>query len=206
MLLLLPAAIGWGLTQINLPLILSVESYEDGRTPLFSDRPYANAAAHAGLHGFRVVRLPRHLRYDVELSLSGQASLVRLLCDRNDNRALSDWEPLGQFAVEVPGRSCTLTSAVAKRVGAGLHRLPAGGPICSSPLLVATEGRIEARSVRSSNKFVLNEKGSVGAFLADNGRKLLALAGAYLAYCWTYCWLFRRLERKRPRPRPLANA
>ena len=192
--LLVPVTVGWGVTRIDLPLALAVEAYEDGRAPLFSDRPYVNAAAHPGLQGFQVVRLPRHLRSQVELSVSDQASIVRLLCDRNDNRALSDWEPLTQVEVDVPGRSCSLRSAVAKRVGPGVHRLPAGGPICSSPVLVATEGRIEARSIRSLNKFVVSGKRDWMAFIRDNKWKLLAAAGAYLAYCS----LLRRLLVRRP--------
>ena len=200
--LLVPAAIGWGATRIDLPLALAVQAYEDGRAPLFADRPYVNAAAHPDLHGFRVVRLPRHLRFHVELSVSDQASIVRLLCDRNDNRALSDWERLTQVEVDVPGRSCSLRSAVAKRVEPGVHRLPAGGPICSSPLLVATEGRIEARTIRSLNKFVVSRERDWTAFIRYNKRKLLASAGAYLAYCW----LLRRLLPRRPQQRAPTSA
>jgi hypothetical protein len=183
-LLLVPGALVWTGTRIDLPRALVAEPYEDGRSPLFSDRPYVNAAAGAGLRGFRVVRLPRHLRFDVELVVSERARIVRLLCDRNDNRAFSGWERLAWARVGVPGRSCSLTSAVAKLVEPGEHHLAAGGPICSSPMLVATEGRIEARTISSLNKFVGSEDGNWAKALAANKWKLLAATVFYLAYCW----------------------
>jgi len=192
---LLPAALGWGATRLELRQTLGVEDYSDGRTPLFSDRPYLNAASHQDLRGFRVVRLPRHLRFEVELSLSESASIVRLLCDRNDNRAFAEWEPLTQAEVDVGGRSCSLRRAVTQRLEPGEHRLPAGGPICSSPLLVATQGRLEARTRSSLNKFVVGDRRGWLAAIGSNKWKVLAAAGAYLAYCW----LLRRLLR-RPAP------
>jgi len=189
---ILPVAAGWGITRIDLPLPLAVKAYEDGRGKLFSDRPYVNAAADPGLTGFKVVPIPRHLRFDIELSVSEPARIVRLLCDRNDNGAFADWEPLRGFAFDVPGRSCTLRNAVVKSFAAGSYRLPPAGPVCSSPLLIASAGRIEARTIRALNKLVSYEGEGWRAFLAVNARKLLAGTGAYVGYCLVLGWLMRR--------------
>jgi hypothetical protein len=81
-----------------------------------------------------------------------------------------------------------------KDVAAGTHRMPAGGPVCSSPLLVASEGRIEARTIRALNKLVRDGRGW-RSFLGANKWKLLAATAAYLVYGVVFAWLWRRLER-----------
>jgi len=161
-------------------------------TPLFLDRPYVDTERNPGLEGLRVVRLPRHLRFDVELRVSEPAALVRFLSDENDNRAFANWERADDLRVNVPGRGCALTRAVRRRMAPGFAQLPAGGPCSASPLLVSTEGDVSARTVHSWNKLVRPTRGGWSEFVVGNARKLAGLALAYLVYCWL---LGRRARR-----------
>ncbi|MGH7288212.1 MAG: hypothetical protein ACREI8_09380 [Myxococcota bacterium] len=178
----LPALALWAVLSVDLPQPLAAEAYTDGVTSLFLDRPYVNTERNAGLAGHRVVRLPRHLRFDVELRVSEPAQLVRFLSDENDNRVFGDWQPADSLRVTVPGRSCVLTRAVTRQIGPGSVRLPAGGPVSSAPLLIATQGEVAARTLRSWNKLLPAREGGWLGFLAGNRNKLIALAVAYGLY------------------------
>jgi len=188
---LVPAALIWAGTRLDLPLPLEAVPYQDGVTPLFLDRPYVDTQVDAGLADHRVVRIPRHLRFEIELELSEPAELVRLLTDENDNGVFADYSPAAGLQVNVPGQSCVLTRAVTRRVGPGSLRLPPGGPVTASPLLVATAGDVSARTLRSTNKLLPAREGGWIGFLAGNRNKLVALALGWLAYAWT----LRRLLR-----------
>jgi hypothetical protein len=177
---LLPVALVTGLHSLDFPLALPVEPYEDGVTPVYLDRPYVNAAPDPGLAGQRIVRLPRHLRFDVELELSEPAQVVRLLSDEHDAAPYAGWEPL-DARIRVEGRSCVLTRAVAQHLAAGIHRLPPGGPVAAAPLLVAGEGEVRASTTRAWNK--LTPGAGPLDFVMRNKRKLGLLALAWAAWC-----------------------
>jgi hypothetical protein len=185
---LLPAALVTVLLSLDFPLALPVEPYTDGVTPVYLDRPYLNAAPAAALAGQRIVRLPRHLHFDVELELSQPAQVTRLLSEEHDAAPFAGWEPL-DAQIRVDGRSCVLTRAVASRLAAGVHRLPPGGPVASAPLLVAGDGEVRARTTSAWNKLL---GGSPLELVLWNKRKLGLLALAYAGWCWLLLWLRRR--------------
>lgn len=185
---LLPVALASGLLSLDFPLALPVEPYADGVTPVYRDRPYANSAPDPALAGQRIVRLPRHLRFEVELELAEPLRVLRLLSDENDNAPFADWEPL-DARVYVDGRSCVLTRAVAKRLGPGVQRLPPGGPVAAAPLLVAGEGEIRARTTSAWNK--LTPGAGPLDFALRNKKKLAGLALAYAGWCFGL-WRLRR--------------
>jgi hypothetical protein len=177
---LLPVVLVTGGLSLDFPLALPVEPYADGETPVYLDRPYLNAAPAAALAGQRIVRLPRHLRFDVELALAEPAQVARLLSDEHDAAPFAGWEPL-DARIRVNGRSCVLTRAVAKRLAAGVHRLPPGGPVASAPLLVAGEGEVRARTTSAWNK--LTPGAGPLDFAMRNKRKLGLLALGWAAWC-----------------------
>ena len=188
---LVPLALVAAVHSLELWRTLAVEPYQDGATPVYLDRPYVNTAPAAALAGQRIVRLPRHLLFDVELELSGPARVMRLLSDANDNTRFADWEPLAALRVNVPGRSCVLTRAVVKGLAPGRHRLAPGGPIATAPLLVASDGEIRARSRTNWNK--LTPASDPQEFVTRNGSKLAGLALTYAGYCWALLrWRTRR--------------
>jgi hypothetical protein len=189
-----PAALAWIATRLDLPLRLEAEPYEEGETSLFLDRRYVDTRIDTGLARHRVIRIPRHLRFEIQLELSEPAELVRLLTDRNDNRVFADWEPADDVQVHVPGRSCVLNRAVRRRVAAGSVRLPPGGPVTASPLLVATAGEVSARTLRSINKLLRGKATGWRGFLASNRNKLIALALAWLVYASALYGLLRLLD------------
>src|SRR5262245_63030233 len=92
LLLFVPVALLGAVASLDIPMTLPVEPYQDGVTALYVDRPYANTVSNPELAGQRVVRVPRHLRFDVELELSAPARVVRLLCERNEKATFADWE------------------------------------------------------------------------------------------------------------------
>lgn len=188
-LVLVPAVLVGALLSLDLPLELPVAPYEDGKTPLYLDRPYANAQVNAALAGQRVVPLPRHLRFEVVLELSAPARLTRLLGDEHDAAAFAGWQPDSALRIDVPGRSCTLTRAVSRDFAAGTARLPPGGPVAAAPLLVASAGAVRARTTHAWNK--LTPAPGLD-FVLGNKMKLGSLALAYAA------WLLavRRLRRR----------
>lgn len=176
---LLPLALVTAGLSLDFPLELPVEPYVDGATPVYLDRPYLNVAPAAALAGQRIVRLPRHLHFDVELELAAPARVTRLLSDEHDASPFAGWEPL-DARIRVDGRSCVLTRAVAARLEAGRHRLPSGGPVASAPLLVAGEGELHARTTSAWNKLIGD--GPLELVLW-NKRKLGVLGLAYAGWC-----------------------
>ena len=124
-LVIAPAVLVGAVLSLDLPLALPVAPYRDGVTALYLDRPYANTAQNPGLGSRRVVQVPRHLRFEVELELSAPAEVTRLLCDRNDNSSFAAFEPDAALRVAVPGRSCTLTRAVTRSFPPGMLRVVA---------------------------------------------------------------------------------
>ena len=187
---LAPVALAAGLLSLRLPLALRVEPYADGVTPLYLDRPYVNDSADPALAGLRVVRLPRHLSSEIELELAAPARVLRLLSDEHETAPFAGWERVPGLRVDVPGRSCVLTYAVAKRLAPGSYRLPPGGSVASAPLLLEGEGEVRARSTASWNRLEAGQ--GVLEFVTGNGRKLAVLALAYAAWCAG----FRRLSQR----------
>jgi hypothetical protein len=192
-LLIVPIAIVGVAISLDFEQALPVDPYQDGVTPLYLDRPYANAVSNPALAAQRVVPVPRHLRFEVELELSAPAQVTRLLSDENDNAAFAAWERDDALRVAVPGRSCTLTRAVVRSFGPGTVRLPPGGPVAAAPILVASEGEIVARTTSSWNKLTPAPDGAPLGFVMRNKRKLLGLAVAY----GSYLWLLLRQRRTR---------
>ena len=192
--LIVPAVLVGAAISLDLPMTLPVAPYQDGVTALYLDRPYANTVSNPTLTGQRVVRLPRHLRFGVELELAGQARVIRLLSDENENAAFADWERDDALRVAVPGRSCTLTRAVVRSFGPGTARLPAGGPVAAAPILVAGEGEVRARTTHSWNKLTPSPDGNPVDFVMRNKRKLSGLALAYGVYAGA---LLRRRRARR---------
>jgi hypothetical protein len=180
--LIVPVLFAGSAISLDFPMKLPVDPYQDGVTSLYLDRPYANTVSNPALTGQRVVRLPRHLRFDVELELSARAKVIRLLSDENENAAFADWERDDALRVAVPGRSCSLTRAVVRSFGPGTARLPAGGPVAAAPILVASDGEIVARSTGSWNKLTPAPDGNPVDFVMRNKRKLSGLALAYGIY------------------------
>ena len=178
--LIVPVVLAGAAISLDFPMTLPVAPYEDGVTRVYLDRPYRNEASNPALTGQRVVRLPRHLRYDVELELSAPATVTRLLSDENDNSAFAAWERAGALRVAVTGRSCVLTRAVVRGFEPGTARLAPGGPLAAAPILVASDGEIVARTTNAWNK--LTPGADPLDFGMRNKRKLMGLALAYGAY------------------------
>jgi hypothetical protein len=183
-----PAAVFVALLAPDHRQALPVEPYEDGVTPLYLDRPYVNREPKGALEGLQVVQLPRHLRFEVLLEVAAPTRVMRLLCDRNDAATLTGGEPVAGLSLRVEGRSCVFTRAAARRVSAGEHRLPPGGPVAAAPILVAGDAPIRAETTASWNKLAPGS-GPID-FVLGNKRKLAGLAAVYAGFAWAY-WRLR---------------
>jgi hypothetical protein len=189
-LVLVPALLLAALLAPDYRQELPVEPYEDGLTPLYLDRPYVNSKPHPALEGLRVVRMPRHLRFDVVLEVAAPARVIRLICEKNDQAIFSRANPVAGLSVRVEGRSCVFTGAAARQLPAGTHRLTPGEPVAAAPILVATDGPIHAATTSSWNKLTPGD-GPLG-FVLRNKRKLAALGLAYAGFVWGYWRLTAR--------------
>ncbi len=188
---LAPLAFAAGLLSVDLPRGLPVEPYQDGVTPVFRDRAYVNESPDPGLDGLRIVRIPRHLRFPIELELAEPARVLRFLSDENDNAPFADWEPLPAL-VNVPGRSCVLTRAVAKEFPPGVHALAPGGPVAAAPLLLAGGGAVRATTTHTWNKLAPGQ--GVLDRVLRNERKLAGLGLAWAGWCFLLWRLFARRD------------
>ncbi len=194
-LVLVPAALLAALLLPDHARELPVEDYEDGGTPLYLDRAYVNRQPSAALDGLRVVRIPRHLRFDVVLEIDAPARVVRLLTEKNDNAVFSGWDPLPELALRVEGHSCVFTRAVDRQLAAGTHRLAPGGPVAASPILVAGDAKVRAGTLRSWNK--LTPGAGPLDFVLRNKRKLAGLGLLYAGWVWGYGRVGRRRGEER---------
>jgi hypothetical protein len=193
-LVLVPGALFVALLAPDYRQELPVERYEDGVTPLYLDRPYVNTKPHASLEGLRVVRIPRHLHFDVWLDVAAPARVIRLVCEKNDDAIFSRADPVTGLSVRVEGRSCVFTAAAARQLPAGLHALTPGEPVAAAPILVATDGPIRATTTSRWNK--LTPGADPLDFVLRNKRKLAALGMVYVACAWVYWRVRARWGRK----------
>jgi hypothetical protein len=166
---------------------LPVEPYTDGVSPVYIGRAYRNDPPEPALAGYRVVPVPRHLRYDVVLELSQPGRVLRLLSEKNDNAVFDGWERMDALRVNVFGRTCVLTRAVGKDFAPGVHHLAPGGPVAAAPVLVASAGEVRARTTSTWNK--LTPARDPVRFVMSNKRKLATLALAYASWCGLVWWL-----------------
>jgi len=181
-------------TVIDVPVRLQVVPYEDGKTPLYSDRPYVNAKP-VPIVGYQAVLIRRHLRSDIEIRTGGSVDVVRLLSDVNDNSVFDEWESL-EWALSVQGASSDYTRAVVKPFDGPEVRLPPGGPVSASPLLVKATSPVYARAPSSKNKLTPRGPGeSWLVFVAKNGKKFSAMALFYLLYVLLMGGALRRHRR-----------
>ena len=192
-LVIVPAVLVGALISLDLPLTLPVVPYVDGATALYLDRPYTNSLSNPALAGQRVVPVPRHLSFEVELELSAPAQVTRLLCERDDHTTFADWERVDALRIAVPGRSCSLTRAVTRGFGPGAVRLAPGGAVAAAPILVASAGEVRARTLQAWNKLTPAPDGSPLGLVLGNKRKLAGLALAYAGYAYA----LRRWRRPR---------
>ena len=122
---------------------LEIESY---RGRVYSDRNYSTSVSIPEFSGLKVVLIPRHIKYDINLSnLSEGTTIFRMLSDKNDNSGFYLWEK-ADIAAEVKGQTCTLTSIVKKKIDTNQISLSSGGPLASSPIIVLNTGDMDFKA------------------------------------------------------------
>lgn len=122
---------------------LEVVDYSNGEN-LYSDREYKSLIESKELNGLKLVLIPRHLHYDIYIeSNEDSVTVYRIVADKNDNQIFRWWQGTS-IKVFSPGLTVNLIGVVKKMYHEKVIKLPPGGPIASSPLLIETNGNIEA--------------------------------------------------------------
>jgi hypothetical protein len=114
----------------------------DKTVPLFLDRLFLDGSGTNAFDGSYLIQIQRHRHEDIKLLAKKELIAYRLLSDHpaNDNSVFADWG-YTDIRVKVVGDSCTHQSVVKKKLSVGVHLLPAGGPVASSPLLIKVVGQ-----------------------------------------------------------------
>jgi hypothetical protein len=111
----------------------SINQYKPGE-PVFSDRPYYDHIKDDRLNGLFLVKIPRHLSFDIVLKLDKDTTVYRAICDDNRND-FSSWIKTN-IIMTLGGQSCINLKIVKKVFQKGTHFLKPGGDLTSSPVFL----------------------------------------------------------------------
>ncbi len=111
----------------------SIKRYEPGE-PVFSDRPYYDHIKDERLNGLFLVKIPRHLSFDIVLKLFNDTTVYRAICDDNP-KDFSAWIKTN-IVMTLGGNSCVNLKIVKKAFKKGTHFLKPGRGSTSSPVFL----------------------------------------------------------------------
>ncbi len=114
----------------------SIKRYEPGE-PIFSDRPYYDHIKDEKLNGLFLVKIPRHLSFNIVLNLSKDTTVYRAVC----NEYLKDfgaWEKT-DIIMAMGGQTCVNFKVVKKNFKKGTYFFKPGGRT-ASPIFLKIQG------------------------------------------------------------------
>lgn len=111
----------------------SIKKYEPGE-PLFSNRPYYDHIKDERLNGLFLIKIPRHLSFDIVLKLLNDTTVYRAICD-NNRKDFNAWTKT-DIILALGGQSCNNLKIVKKVFQKGTHFLKPGGDLTSSPVFL----------------------------------------------------------------------
>jgi len=111
----------------------SIKRYEPGE-PVFSDRPYYDHIKDERLNDLFLVKIPRHLSFDIILKLFKDTTVYRAICDDN-RKDFSAWIKT-DIIMTLGGQSCNNLKIVKKVFQKGTHFLKPGRDLTSSPVFL----------------------------------------------------------------------
>ena len=113
---------------------LLIKPYEPGE-PIFWDRPYSDHLKDERLKGLYLVKIPRHLKFDVMINIPKDMTVYRAICDKNRNDFI-DWGKT-TILMAIGGDSCINLKVIKKEIKAGWRSFKPGGPVSSSPIFLS---------------------------------------------------------------------
>lgn len=105
------------------------------QTYIWSDRRYLNHQNHSAFQDLHLVRIPKHIQEDIHLESTNQITVLRILCDKNDNNTYKEWVNTG-IEVMIVSESCMHSRVVTKDFAPGNIKVSAGGPISADPIFI----------------------------------------------------------------------
>ena len=122
----------WSKENYNLHLI-HISKYFAGIN-IHSDRTYFNHLNDSFLENFYLIQLPRHNQeiQNFEITFTEDVFVLRILCDKNNNKNYKDWEKLST-KVAIIAYSCVHTDIVRKIFKKGQYIFNLDGPIATNP-------------------------------------------------------------------------
>lgn len=115
---------------------LLIKPYEPGE-PIFWDRPYSDHIKDERLNDLYLVKIPRHLKFDVMLNLPKDMTIYRAICEKNHNDFVN-WEKTS-ILMAMGGDSCINFKVIKKKFKAGWNSFKPGGPFSSSPIFLSPQ-------------------------------------------------------------------
>lgn len=103
--------------------------------PLFSDRAKYDRLGDPRLEGLYLVQIPRHLRTEVRIRLLAEATVYRIVCERNDPAPFADWART-DIPLDIVDHNCSRYFVVERDFPPGDLVLAPGGPVSAAAILV----------------------------------------------------------------------
>lgn len=102
---------------------------------IFLDRHYFNHFNEGRLKELYLVQVQRHYTKNIELIITGEITVYRSLCYRNDNQKYEDWKK-EDFKLLIIGKGCIAEEVRSKKFQKGKVTLNSGGPMSSDPIFI----------------------------------------------------------------------
>lgn len=117
----------------NRKKVFIIYNYSEGMN-VFSDTLYYDRS-NTKKDNLILVQIPRHHNKLITLYLPDKTKIIRVLCDRNDNKFYENWAR-EKIDFKIIGKSCIHYLAKTKIFKKGFISLPPGGPESADPFFI----------------------------------------------------------------------
>ncbi len=117
----------------NRKKVFIIYNYSEGMN-IFSDTLYYDRS-NTKKDNLILVQIPRHHNKLITLYLPDKTKIIRVLCDRNDNKFYDNWVS-EKIDFKIIGKSCIHYLAKTKIFKKGFVSLPPGGPESADPFFI----------------------------------------------------------------------
>jgi hypothetical protein len=116
-----------------------ISRYTTG-SPFFLDRSYFDQIGDSRLEGLFLIQITRHRKNFIDIEVNSPLTVYRLISESNENDIFNSYIET-DIKVKVVGSSSIHTKVLKKDFLKGRIRLPAGGPVSASPILILVKDK-----------------------------------------------------------------